>query len=279
MNEDWTTEEVRLIVEDYFKMLQLELSHNTYNKTFHRLSILPFLNNRSEGSIEFKHQNISAVLINMGLPYIKGYKPRFNYQKQILEKEIAQYINKYKLPLEKQFEYFADDKNIITPKTKVEFEYVIDEDPVNSEVKETEPLYRPTKINYLEREQNNRQLGEQGEKFVIEYERWRLINAGKENLANKIEWVSKDLGDGLGYDILSRNNNGTDRFIEVKTTKLSKETPIYLSRTEVSFATKQVKDFFLYRVFNFDARPKLFIKNGDYESFCKLIPQVYKGYF
>jgi len=279
MNEDWTSKEVKFIVEDYFRMLQLELQHTPYNKTSHRLSILPLLDKRSEGSIEFKHQNISAALINMGLPYIKGYKPRFNYQKQILEKEIAKYIDEYKLPLQKQFEYFSDDKNIIEPKAKVKFEYVIEQDPVNSEAKETEPLYKPTKINYLEREQNNRQLGEQGEEFVIEYEKWRLIEAGKESLADKIEWVSRDLGDGLGYDILSRNNNGTDRFIEVKTTKLSKETPIYLSKTEISFASQKIKDFFLYRVFNFDTSPKIFIKNGEYENFCKLIPQMFKGYF
>ena len=279
MNEDWTKKEVDIIVEDYFKMLQLELNHNAYNKSLHRQSILSLLNNRSEGSIEFKHQNISAALINMGLPYIKGYKPKFNYQKQLLEQEISNYITEHQLQLEKQFEYFAEDENTIVPKAKVAFEYVVDEEPINSEVNETEPLYRPININYLEKEQNNRQLGEKGEEFVIEYEKWRLIKAGKDNLVDKIEWSSKHIGDGLGYDILSRNINGTDRFIEVKTTKLSKETPIYLSRTELHFATKKVKDFFLYRVFNFDVSPKLFIKNGDYESYCKLIPQVYKGYF
>jgi len=36
MNEDWTQEEVKLIVEDYFEMLQLELKHNSYNKTSYR---------------------------------------------------------------------------------------------------------------------------------------------------------------------------------------------------------------------------------------------------
>ena len=110
-------------------------------------------------------------------------------------------------------------------------------------------------------------------------EKQRLIEAGKENFADKIEWHSKELGDGLGYDILSRNENGTDRYIEVKTTKLSKETPIYLSRNEILFAAKQPDNFFLYRVFNFDKKPKLFIKNGEYENFCKLIPQSYKGHF
>jgi hypothetical protein len=46
--------------------------------------------------------------------------------------------------------------------------------------------------------------------------------AGKENLANKIEWVSQTQGDGLGCGILSRSTNGTDGYIEVKSIKLTK---------------------------------------------------------
>jgi hypothetical protein len=274
---DWTKEEVSLIVSDYFQMLQLELNHKEYNKTAYRKLLIPLLNNRSNGSVEFKHQNISAALINMGLPYIDGYKPRFRYQKQMLEKEIAEYINKHQLILERNFENFAEEKT--TEIKPVSYDEVLEEAPIASEFTEREPLYRPVKINYLEKEQNNRFLGEKGESFVIEYEKQRLINAGKENLADKIDWVSKELGDGLGYDILSRNNNGTDRFIEVKTTKLAKETPIYLSRTEISFASKKRNDFYLYRVFDFDKQPRLFIQNGKYESFCKVVPQIYKGYF
>jgi len=275
---DWTKEEVSLIVSDYFEMLQLELKHKGYNKTAYRKLLIPLLNNRSNGSVEFKHQNISAALINMGLPYIDGYKPRFRYQKQMLENEIAEYIKKHQLTLERNFENFADEK-IIKPLKTVSYDEVLEEAPTASEFTEREPLYRPVRINYLEKEQNNRFLGEQGESFVIEYEKRRLINAGKNNLADKIDWVSKELGDGLGYDILSRNNNGTDRFIEVKTTKLAKETPIYLSKTEISFASKKQNDFYLYRVFDFDKQPRLFIQNGKYESFCKVVPQIYKGYF
>ena len=275
---DWTKEEVSLIVSDYFEMLQLELKHKGYNKTAYRKLLIPLLNNRSNGSVEFKHQNISAALINMGLPYIDGYKPRFRYQKQMLENEIAEYIKKHQLTLERNFENFADEK-IIKPLKTVSYDEVLEEAPNVSEFTEREPLYRPVRINYLEKEQNNRFLGEQGESFVIEYEKRRLINAGKNNLADKIDWVSKELGDGLGYDILSRNNNGTDRFIEVKTTKLAKETPIYLSKTEISFASKKQNDFYLYRVFDFDKQPRLFIQNGKYESFCKVVPQIFKGYF
>ena len=81
MPNAWSNIEVELIVADYFKMLSSELKGENYSKATHRRSLLPLLANRSDGSVEFKHQNISAVLVNLGQPYIKGYLPRFNYQK------------------------------------------------------------------------------------------------------------------------------------------------------------------------------------------------------
>lgn len=276
---DWSKEEVRYIIEDYFAMLQLEIKHQAYNKTKHRLSLLPKLNNRSKGAVEFKHCNISAALINMGLPFIKGYMPRFKYQKALLEKEITHYIQIHQINLEDKFRAFAEETDIKKQQKIISYESVLDDAPESTIVSEKEPLYRPIKTNYLEKEQNNRLLGELGESFVIEFEKARLINEGKNNLADKIEWVSKEIGDGLGYDILSKNKNGTDRFIEVKTTKLSKETPIYLSRNELTFSTTKTKDFYLYRVFNFYESPRLFIKQGSYDEFCQLLPQTYKGYF
>lgn len=66
-------------------MLHAELSGTPYNKAERRRQLLPLLNDRSEQSIEFKHANISAILIELGRPYISGYKPRSNYQELLLE--------------------------------------------------------------------------------------------------------------------------------------------------------------------------------------------------
>lgn len=279
MSNDWTKDEVKHIVRDYFDMLRRELTHQAYNKTEHRKYLMSLLNKRSKGSIEFKHANISAVLINMGLPYINGYKPRFNYQKKILEKEITDFVVENKLPLEQEFEQFASELILPATGTDINFSTMMSEEPVISKVSVTEPIYKPIKTNYLEREQNNRSLGEMGEELIVRYEKWRLIEAGKNNLADKVEWISKDKGDGTGFDILSKNTNGTDRYIEVKTTKLSKETPIYLTKNELSFASLKESEFYLYRVFNFAATPQFFIKNGKYEGFCQLQPQTFKGFF
>ncbi|MCW3105129.1 MAG: hypothetical protein JWO09_3569 [Bacteroidetes bacterium] len=258
-------------------MLNDELLNKVYSKTFHRKALSPLLNNRSEGSIEFKHQNISGVLVRQGLPYIRGYKPRFNYQ-QILEERTLEYISNKRKSLVPKFEFFAENAEVTNA---VDFAKIISEAPEKIEsVNDPQAVYkrRPIKINYIEREQKNVALGLKGEELIIEYERWRLINEGKDSLASRIEWVSKN-DDGAGFDILSKNKNGTDRYIEVKTTKLSKETPFYFSKNEYEFSKEKTESYHLYRLYNFSESPKLFLLNGDFDSFCKKEAIQYKGYF
>lgn len=59
-SDPWTDEENDLIVAHYFAMLADDNFGRPYNKAEHRRALLPLLNDRSEGSVEFKHQNISA---------------------------------------------------------------------------------------------------------------------------------------------------------------------------------------------------------------------------
>jgi len=77
---DWSREEVEATVGDYFAMLRDELAGLSINKSERNLRLRSLLQDRSKGSVEFKHANISAVLTLHGYPYIDGYKPRFNFQ-------------------------------------------------------------------------------------------------------------------------------------------------------------------------------------------------------
>ncbi|MDR6820237.1 hypothetical protein J2X76_005434 [Neorhizobium sp. 2083] len=73
---DWTDNELRSAVRAYFQMLDLELREEPYVKAeFRRQLIGRELLNRTDGSVEFRMQNISSVLQKLGEPWIKGYKP------------------------------------------------------------------------------------------------------------------------------------------------------------------------------------------------------------
>lgn len=273
----WSNTEVQLIVADYFSMLALELKGERYNKSEYRRALLPLLNNRSELSIEKKRQNISAALIRLGQPYIKGYLPLYNYQR-ILDEKVIEYLEQ-KPTFENQFKKFAE-REVVEPITKVNFEKFVQEVTISSQVSEPEAAYlhkNPIKINYLEREQNNRSLGLSGEELVLEYEKWNFIRLGKEKYADQIRWISKEEGDGAGFDILSKNLDGKDKYIEVKTTKLSKENPFFFSRNELLFSQSHADKYNLYRLYNFTDDPKMFIRNGSLDQICNLTPINFRG--
>lgn len=83
-NGSWTDEENDLIVEDYFAMLTDDIARRPYNKAMHNRALQKKIG-RSRTSIEYKHQNISAVLKGLGEDWIPSYKPAFNFQMALVD--------------------------------------------------------------------------------------------------------------------------------------------------------------------------------------------------
>ncbi|HUD75030.1 MAG TPA: hypothetical protein VMQ76_08145, partial [Terracidiphilus sp.] len=81
---NWQDDELDAIVSDYFSMLQAELSGKAYVKSRHSAALMAKID-RTHRSVEFKHQNISAVLDELGMPWIPGYKPKLNFQNAIFD--------------------------------------------------------------------------------------------------------------------------------------------------------------------------------------------------
>lgn len=79
----WSVEEVERCVTDYLDMLMSDLTGQKYSKTKHRNELMQRLDGRTAGSIEMKHQNISAVMLELGRPPIPGYKQLTNVQKML----------------------------------------------------------------------------------------------------------------------------------------------------------------------------------------------------
>lgn len=277
MSRKWSVNEVKEITKDYFGMLTKEIQNIHYNKSFHRSKLKKKLSNRSEGSIEFKHQNISAILVKYGQPYIAGYKPRSNYQ-HLLEETVLNYLDMNDF-ISSTFRKFTND--IAENLNDVDFLNWIKPIPKLSTFEEPKMEYsnRIIKMNYIEEEQKNVLLGSQGEELVIKYEKWRLLEKGKESLADGVEWISKTYGDGAGFDVLSKNFDGTDRYIEVKTTKLGKYTPIYLTRNELQVSVRRESNYYLYRLYDINTEPKMFNSNGRLDEICRLEPLSFVGKF
>jgi hypothetical protein len=267
---NWTDEELDLIVADYFLMLNDEAARIPFNKALHN-RLLRGKIDRSEGSIEFKHQNISAVLQLLGLPQVKGYLPATNYQKAIIP-AIDRYlsINPTALHPEKVANGFAERSGLFVEKAPALL-------PVTPRREDIERLVR--KFNPVERDFRNRKLGREGEELVLQFERDKLQRLDRSDLAKKIRWISEEDGDGAGYDILSFDEKGKERFLEVKTTVGSDTTPFYITRNELSFSSERPGAFRLCRVFDFATHPRMFELTPPLENFVYLSALSYEASF
>lgn len=275
---DWSREEVEAIVADYLQMLTLELAGQSYSKTVHRQKLQAKLQERSDASIEFKHGNISAAMIDLGFPYIRGYKPRSNYQALLAVVAADQVRGKTTLD---SAALAAVQQPALVP-TLVDFTKVKSDAPQkqNRATESVNPLFfKAVKRDYLEREAQNQSLGLAGEEFVVKFEHWRLIALGQQRLADRVDHVSQSKGDGLGYDILSFDADGKERFIEVKTTSFGRDTPFFISRGELALSHGAEDQFHLYRLFEFRKAPRLFDLKGSLDQHCVLDPVTYRASF
>ncbi len=80
----WSEEENRAIVDAYIDMLKSFIAGQPVVKSHVRQKLLEKeLKARSNGSVEFKFCNLSATLSRLDLPWVEGYKPRENTQKDL----------------------------------------------------------------------------------------------------------------------------------------------------------------------------------------------------
>ena len=282
MSESWSRDEVEATVGDYFHMLTLELAGQNYNKTEHRRSLVRRLKGRSDGAIERKHQNISAILIELGCPYISGYKPLRNYQALLFD------VVSDRLRGDTRLDHTALAAVQMPASTPLirDFGNLLVIPPALSRAAHDTKMAtyawkdkQAIKRDYIDREARNVSLGRAGEELIVEYERWRLASSGHQRLADDVEHVSKTKGDGLGFDVLSFDPNGRERLIEVKTTSFGKETPFFITRNEVELSRTHADLFHLYRVFEFRKEPRLFSLKGAVDRHCHLDPVTFQGRF
>src|SRR5690625_4889671 len=88
---DWTEEEVRATVSTYFRMLKLRLNSQRFVKANYTRELEEMLPARTKGAIERKYGNISAVLMELGVQPLSGYKPLANYQRLIVQ-VVSEYL-------------------------------------------------------------------------------------------------------------------------------------------------------------------------------------------
>lgn len=145
------------------------------------------------------------------------------------------------------------------------------EDDINTNLNDSISVKDKDFFEYLRRYQSI--IGQKGEKFVIDFEKEKLKNT---QYYGRIEHISQT-DDSAGYDILSFETDGTELYIEVKTTDKNYEF-FYITQNEIEKA-KSIrgcgKKYLIYRVIDILSNPTFSVIEDLYDDFT-VEPIVWK---
>ena len=273
-SDDWSDFENDAVVASYFTMLGDELSGRPYVKASHN-RLLQKQTGRSRGAIEFKLCNVTAAIKGFALPVIRGYQPRFNFQVS-LEEAVARWLARHpdwESALHDARSSGLDEAAALF----VGVAPTLRNAPPPEETEKLQAVAR--RFDVAGRDERNRALGRAGEELVYHRERTQLEHLGRGDLAKRVCWVSQEVGDGAGYDILSFTPEGRDRLIEVKTTNGWERTPFHISRNELDVAETRREDWYLFRLYEFARGPKAFELRPPLEAHVALTATSFQASF
>ena len=122
------------------------------------------------------------------------------------------------------------------------------------------------KPDYEKKAKESAKVGLSGESLVMGFEKKRLNDCG---ISKEPYWISQNIGDGFGYDILSYNEDGSKRYIEVKTTNGSEKTMFFITATELEACKKYGDDYYIYRVYKEKGEKKIsWYRGKEVEALC-----------
>lgn len=267
---DWSDAENDLIVDDYFHMLADDLAGRPYNKAAHNRGLQARLPGRSHKSIEFKHRNVSAVMQVLNQPWITGYLPAYRFQARLID-AVLRHLDPATVPVRTVATGTRDAAALyLGPPPLALNRPVLDA----TRKEEVDRRFDPA-----EADARNRELGRAGEELVLNFERHVLRRSGRDDLADRVRWTSREDSDGAGYDISSFTPDGRPRLVEVKTTNGWERSAFHITRNELAVANDNRESWRLVRVWNFAREPRAFELAPPLDAHVSLTPTSFLARF
>lgn len=250
---DETTKSIRSIIRNK------SLSH--INKPIYNIN----LGSRADNPKGYEISNILSIEYSReNMPSNERMIDDLKSMKELL----INVISNLKITYGKNVTYSTNDDEDLSLESNNLLDYV-EPEPVPQYKKQNKINFKETyeKTDFEHIQKIKKFWGDNGEEWIEQIEKLKLQKCGRYDLAEKVEHVSKTKGDGLGYDIISFDNDGNKMFIEVKTTTdKSKDNKFQISINELNASKYYGNKYYIYRVYdfkNYANGPKYYILNGD----------------
>lgn len=223
MTRDWSGADLDLVVGDYFVMLGKTLAGQTVQTAAHQRA-LRFVSGRSGAAIEWKQCEISAALTLIGVPILREFQPRWNLADELLDSVDRLLTAKPALitaALRPASLFSGPQPPVLLEGPPPVFDALQVQPPPRAE-------RLIAKFDPAARDQADRLLTETGQAAVLNFERRRLAEHDRPDLALQVR-AAMPAVDVPGHDILSFKPTGEPRLLIVKTTTGGVATPFALT--------------------------------------------------
>ncbi|MEJ2815599.1 DUF3883 domain-containing protein [Caulobacter sp. CCG-8] len=261
---DWSLKEVEAVVTRFFRMF-VQQGAPDYNRSGQLKIAASEIPWRNDSAISRKISNINAILAEMELPLLRGFGQLPNSQ-TLLRAVVYDWIT------------VNEDVFGAAPVPTPLHDASRETPPPKSKTMEAVRSARgPVRIDFAASDERNRLLGNAGEAWALAQIKQQLIDAGRPDLAARTIWMSRVVGDGLGYDISSFTTEGLPIQVEVKTTNGGLAAPFFVSANEVQASADARDAYVLMRIYSFASEPRYYRLVGPLETTCQLRPATYRA--
>jgi hypothetical protein len=157
------------------------------------------------------------------------------------------------------FKYELEIKHTVNGEIDYNFDFV-DLEYVRNHISTRKNKFRFRGSDYEQIARNKKDVGNRGERAVLNNQIEKLKKLGLNNLANQVEICEND---AEGYDILSFDENGNEIHIEVKTNSSNTNyLDFYISDNELQHL-KNEGNYYIYYLYNIKNKPKCHIINRE----------------
>lgn len=171
-----------------------------------------------------------------------------------------------------KFQFSQDILNYVFSRFNQTNENILVELELNSQGVQSRRTYR--RIDIDRANEVFRQTGRIGEELICKY----LDQLRHKSEIIDFSWMNQSRESGLPYDFKIIQNNNMERFVDVKTTRFSFDSPLVFSSQETSFISHEPILYSVYRTYNIANRePKLRICDNSKDK-MKLINEDYSTY-